>query len=68
MIVIPSQIGQYTCMKITFKTGVKYPANPNAVPFTELITFCMVFVEFLRNSIHRIVKCTRLLSRRDVLY
>lgn len=27
---------------ITFNTGVRNPAKPNAVPFTEFNTFCMV--------------------------
>lgn len=28
---------------VTFKTGVKNPANPSAVPLTVLITFCMIY-------------------------
>lgn len=28
--------------KLTFSTGVKYSATPNAVPFTELYTLCII--------------------------
>lgn len=28
--------------ELTFSTGVKYSATPNAVPFTELYTLCII--------------------------
>lgn len=32
-------------IKHTFSTGVKYSATPSAVPFTELITLCIAFLQ-----------------------
>lgn len=35
--IVWKKIGDYT-----FNTGVKYSATPNAVPFTEFITLCII--------------------------
>ena len=36
--------------RLTLRTGMRYSATPNAVPFTELMTLC-IFVKFLYISI-----------------
>lgn len=54
---------------LTFKTGVRNPAKPSAVPFTELITFCMIlfiiiFSERQNDKIHKIKMTYQLLFSR----